>query len=369
MSLPPHASPDATMVITRKAGEAFFTPKRAVAILMTIFILASLAAFVYANNARPRVLVLQSYDLEYNWTRDIDVGLSRVFLNKPLMIRKHYMDTKRQPDRAFAEKQGVVARRIIDEWRPDVLIAVDDDAQRYAAKFYNNHPSMKIVFAGINGEVKPYGYDTSKNATGILERKQLLAVRDAMIEGARSKPGRQLRLAKIGDTSGSVKEDTHFIQEFDWKPAKLVSVDLVKTFDEWKAAVKKANEDADFILTTNYRRIEYSKDNRKLVPPKELVKWTEDNSAIPIIGTNGFYVEDGGMFAVATSPFEQGETAAEMALKIIEKGVEPKTIRIERTREFIVYMRPAAMKKHDFEVSKVYESFARAMNNYFDSAE
>jgi len=53
---------------------------------------------------------------------------------------------------------------------PDVLIAVDDNAQKYAAKYFVNHPRIKIVFSGINGSVQPYGYDTANNVTGILER-------------------------------------------------------------------------------------------------------------------------------------------------------------------------------------------------------
>jgi ABC-type uncharacterized transport system substrate-binding protein len=38
---------------------------------------------------------------------------------------------------------------------------------------------------------------------------------------------------------------------------------------------------------------------------------------LPIIGVNGFTVEDGAKFAVATSPFEQGEIAAKMAVQIL----------------------------------------------------
>ena len=344
----------------------WFTPKYVTYLLMGLFLSLSLAAFVFANNQKPRILVLQSYDLDYTWSRDINSAIDRALLGKRYLIRKHYMDTKRQTDREFAEKAGIIARRIIDEWRPTILIAVDDDAQRYAAKFYTNRDDMKVVFAGINGEIKPYGYDTANNATGILERKQFGAVRDVMIEAARGRQGRLLRFANIGDQSGSVKEDTLHMEEFDWKPASMVSSTLVRTFDEWQDAVRKANKEADFIVTTNYRRLEYSKTDRRPVPPKEVVEWTENNSTIPVIGTNGFYVEDGGGFAIGTSPFEQGEVAAEIAISIIEKGKKTTDIKVESTREFIVYMRPTRMKPHDFDLGKIYESFARAMNNYYE---
>lgn len=341
-----------------------------VRLLMALFIIGAMAVFVVINTAKPRVLVLHSYDTEYIWVRDINVGLNRVLLNKPYTMRWHYMDTKRNPDEAFKQRAGVLARRIIEDWDPNVIIAVDDDAQRYAVKLYTNHPKIKIVFAGINGEIEPYGYDKAHNVTGILERKQWRGVKNLISETVvhRVKEARPIRIAYVGDTSGSVKEDTKFLNTFDWKPYVLHSSKLVKTYDEWKAAVLKANKEADVLVTTNYRRIQVSEaDEKKMVPPEELVKWTEDNTPnVPIIGTNGFYVEDGGMMALATSPFEQGRVAGEMTVKILDKKMSPKQIPVESTQQFIAYMRAERLRQNGFMVPPVYESFSRAMNNYYE---
>lgn len=343
-----------------------------VRILMALFIIGAMAAFIVVNTAKPRVLVLHSYDTEYIWVRDINVGLNRTLLGKPYTLRWHYMDTKRNPDEAFKQRAGVLARRIIEDWDPDLIIAVDDDAQRYAVKLYANHPKIKIVFAGINGEIAPYGYDKARNVTGILERKQWLGVKNLIEETVRPRvpADRPVRIAYVGDTSGSVKEDTRFLNEFDWKPFILHRSKLVKTFDEWKAEVKRANLEADVLLTTNYRRIQASEaDDKKMVAPDELVKWTEDNTPkIPIIGTNGFYVEDGGMMALATSPFEQGRVAAEMTIQILDRKVSPNSIPVQSTQQFISYMRAERLRQNDFKVPPVYESFSRAMNNYYESS-
>jgi hypothetical protein len=313
---------------------------------------------------------LHSYDTEYIWVRDINIALNRKLGNKPYILRWHYMDTKRNPDDAFKQRSGVLARRIIDDWQPTVLIAVDDDAQRYAAKFYTDHPKIKIVFAGINGELEPYGYDKATNVTGILERKQWRGVKNLIMESVRPRvpADRPVRIAYIGDSSGSVKEDTKFLNEFDWKPFILHSSKLVKTFDEWKAEAFRANKEADVLLTTNYRRIQVSADDpKKFVPPDELVRWTEDNtSKIPVIGTNGFYVEDGGMMAIATSPFEQGRVAGEMTVAILDQKADPKALKVQSTQQFISYMRADRMAQNHFVVPQVYESFSRAMNNYFE---
>ena len=342
----------------------------AVRVLMAVFLLCALGAFIAVNVSKPRVLVLHSYDTEYIWVRDINVGLSRVLNTKPYTVRWHYMDTKRNPDEAFKQRAGILAHRIIEDWDPTLIIAVDDDAQRYAAKDYAGHPKIKIVFAGINGEIVPYGYDKVSNVTGILERKQWRGVKNLIDETVRSRvpAERAVKIAYVGDTSGSVKEDTKFLNEFDWKPFVLHRSKLVKTFDEWKSEVRRANLEADVLVTTNYRRIQISDaDEKKMVPPEELVKWTEDNtSKIPVIGTNGFYVEDGGMMALATSPFEQGRVAGEMTVQILDKGVLPKDIPVQSTQQFISYMRAERMRENNFKVPQVYESFSRAMNNYYE---
>ncbi len=351
---------------------------RLVRVLMAVFILGALAVFIGTNLTKPRILVLHSYDLDYSWVRDINVGIERVLRGKPYNIRWHYMDTKRNPGNDFRERAGLLARRIIEEWKPDLIIAIDDDAQKYAAMYYAVMPDdakrlpkkpMPIVFVGLNGESKPYGYDLAVNATGIFERKQWNAVKNLIGEAVAPRvQGRQVRIAYVGDTSGSVREDTHFLEAVDWSPYKLTRSKLVNTYDEWKEEVTRANKEADVLITTNYRRIQVSAgDTRRMVEPEELVKWTEDNTPnIPVIGTNGFYVEDGGMIALATSPFEQGEVGARMAVDILEKGTDPKSIPTQSTQQFIVYMRANLVRQNNFKVPRVYESFARAMNNYYE---
>lgn len=352
---------------------------RLVRVLMAVFILGALTVFIGTNLSKPRILVLHSYDLDYSWVRDVNVGIERVLRGKPYNIRWHYMDTKRNPGNDFRERAGLLARRIIEEWKPDLIIAVDDDAQKYAAMYYAVMPEdakrmkkkpMPIVFVGLNGESKPYGYDLAVNATGIFERKQWNAVKNLIGEAvAPGVKGRTVRIAYVGDTSGSVKEDTKFLEAFDWSPYKLTRSKLVSTYDEWKEEVTRANKEADVLITTNYRRIqETAADTRRMVEPEKLVKWTEENTPnIPVIGTNGFYVEDGGMIALATSPFEQGEVGAHMAVDILEKGVDPKKIPTQSTQQFIAYMRADLVRKNNFPVPRVYESFARAMNNYYEA--
>ncbi|OPX87815.1 MAG: hypothetical protein A4E53_02350 [Pelotomaculum sp. PtaB.Bin104] len=335
--------------------------------LIIIFFICLCVFVVSASFNKPRVLVLQSYYTDYSWTNDVDKGINKILEKKPYTIRRHYMDTKNHPEEDFKVKAGNTARKVIDEWRPDVILAVDDDAQQYAAKYYINDPRMKIVFAGINGEIAPYEYDKADNATGIVERKQLQALKDlyTQICQLQGKTGK-IRVISIGDRSGSVLEDEHFIETFNWDPVELVDSFNVNTFDEWKKAVIEAEGRADFLLLTNYRKIARSSDDKKLVPPEEIIDWTMKNSNVPGVGTNGFNVEDGYMMALGVSPYEQGEVAANMAVDIIDKGVSPKDIPVKETQQFIVEIRQSGLQKYNMVVPKIYEAFARATNYYYE---
>ena len=335
-------------------------------ILAGLFILITGAFIVWFNASKTKLLIVQSYDESYSWTRDVSVGLRRTLGDDAQITERwYYMDTKRHPSKTFKQNAGLSAQRVIDTWHPNLVIAVDDDAQEYALKHYVNDPHLAIVFAGVNGGVKQYGYEGASNVTGIYERKQLQGVKEVIgIIG--HELGHAPRVMHLGDTSGSVRKDEKFMLEFDWTPLDFKESRLVKTFVDWQQAVLEAPKQVDFIITSNYRALARSATDARLVPPREVVSWTEANSKVPVIGTNGFYVEDGGMLAIGTSPYEQGDVAARMALEILRKGRKPSSIPYEQSRQFVVFMRKSRLAAHGIKLPRIYEAFARATNNYYE---
>ena len=335
-------------------------------IFASIFVIGSAAILVRYNAARPVILVLQSYNTDYSWSRDVNIGLKRVFDGYTRnIIHYHYMDTKNHTNKAFLEKSGLLARRVIDSLQPNILIAVDDNAQSLVAKYYINHEKIKIVFAAVNAKPEKYGYTTANNVTGILERNQLSAIRDAFkLMGKEYTPDHPIRIANLGDLSNSVKINEEFIKEFDWSPVELKHSVLVETFPEWKEAVQRLENEVDFFFSTNYRTLKHKPGGTQNVPPEEVVQWTLENSKTPIIGSHGFFVEEGGPIAIATSPYEQGEVAARIAMDVI-KGKDIKSIPIRSTEQFIVFMREDIMKKKGINIDGVYKAFAIATNNYY----
>ena len=342
--------------------------RKITAVLIWIFLILTLGAVAWFKVTQPRILVLHSYAPDYSWTRDIDIGIKRVLDPKlRYKVQWHYMDTKNHPDQEFKRKAGVLARRAIDALQPSLIIAIDDDAQGYAAKEFAGKPDISIIFAGINATVDAYGYNQVSNATGIYERKPLLDLRRALSE-MRGPNGSELghRIMHLGDQSDSVKADIREMEAFDWAPFHIAESHLAQTFDDWKKAVAQAKDKADFILVSNYRNIYEAAGKPKLVNPSTVLKWTESNSPVPVVGMGGFMVEEGGMFAVGASGFEQGEISARMAIEVLDRGAIPKDIPQAMPRQFLVYIRHSLMAEHGISLPPLYEAFARASNNYYE---
>ncbi|MEO5360538.1 MAG: hypothetical protein H7843_08820 [Nitrospirota bacterium] len=343
--------------------------KAVINVLIVIFLLLSTAVVLFSSITKPIILVIHSYDPDYAWCRDITVGLQRVLKKHPnYSIKWHYMDVKNHTSPAFKRKAAIQAREAVQRWQPDVLILVDDDASELVGRYYVNHPKINIVFAGLNGEYSPYGYKGATNVTGILEHKQYKAMKETIdtIEKSRQVTTGTVKIMYIADNSTSLAIDKKYIDAFDWSPFEFLGSYVARDFTQWKKFITEGSARADYILVANYRTLKRSTGTGQdeLVRPNEVVEWTNSNSKVPVLGLNLFNVEDGCMLSVGVSPFEQGETAASMAVDIIDKHTSPRDIPIRLNEQFIVAMRKGMLTARGIELPEVYEVFARSTDNY-----
>ncbi|MBF0318270.1 MAG: hypothetical protein HQL01_00490 [Nitrospirae bacterium] len=341
------------------------------AAFIIIFLVLSAAVVLYSSIMKPIILVIHSYDPDYAWSRDITVGLQRVLKKHPnYSVKWYYMDLKNHNAPAFKRKAGIQAREAVQRWQPNVLILVDDDASELVGRRYVNTPGINIVFAGLNGEYSPYGYDKAVNVTGILEHKQFHAMKETIetIEKSSKKhvPAGQVKIMYIADNSTSLAIDKKYIDAFDWRPFEYLGSYVARDFEQWRKFVLEGGKKADYILVANYRTLKRTSQpaHNELVRPNEVVEWTNNNSKVPVFGLNLFNVEDGCMLSIGVSPFEQGEVAANMAVDIIDKNISPRDIPIRLNRQFVVAMRKGMLTEKGITLPEVYEVFARSTDNY-----
>jgi ABC-type uncharacterized transport system substrate-binding protein len=329
--------------------------------LCLLFLAAILVAAVWFNLSKPRVMILHSYHPSYAWTRDIDVGLRRI-VDKwhDVSVTWHYMDTKKIAEPQWLKRAGVIARRAIDREAPQVLIAIDDLAQDLAARHYVDRPGVNIVFAGVNASIEPYGYEHAENVTGIFEQKVLKAVKETLLAFRRDNMpvSPAPKLLYILDASPSLARDRPLIDAFDWSPIVYTGSIVARDFSHWKEIVAEHSTGVDYILVANYRKLPRADGAPGFADPREVMRWTDRNSAAPVIGVNAFNVEDGAMLSVGVSPYEQGEVAAQMARRILDEGISANDIPMRKSRQYVVAINQETMKRRRLKLPLIYEAYS-----------
>ncbi len=340
------------------------------ALFLLLFFVILIGGILWVNVNRPRVMVLHSYDNDYIWTRDVNEGINRVFDHQSnLYVQHHDMGTKKHSGKDYLRRAAVAARQAISRFEPDVLIAVDDYAQKLVAMEYVGHPSMSVVFAGVNGSIEPYGYDGAPNVTGILERKPVKALKQVLMILASTSPTEikgKPRVLFLSDASHSAERDAEYLDGHDWSPLEYLGHKSQSDYAGWKQQVLELEGKVDYLLVGGYRKVAADGDNAGFVPPEEIMEWTEQNSPAPVIGINIFNSRDGAMLSVGVSPYEQGEVAAEMAMAIIREGKRAGDIPVATSSQFVIAMRESVLQRRHIVVPEIFEAFAKATDNYFD---
>jgi ABC-type uncharacterized transport system substrate-binding protein len=229
---------------------------------------------------------------------------------------------------------------------------------------------MAMIYTGVGAEPNDYGFDNQKNIGGIMERfdTETLTETLKLIKSAMNKE--TLALVALVDNSTTSKYNVNnSFRTFSETLAPLnikLTYKVANTIDEWKENLRQAEEEADMLLFTLYHTIKCDMSEQpKRISPRDIVQWTLNNTSLLAIGAWGFFVEDGGEFAVGVSPFEQGNVAAQMAIDYLDHGISPADIGVQRTKESIIYMRENRLINQGFELPSIYRDFALATNNLF----
>jgi ABC-type uncharacterized transport system substrate-binding protein len=269
-----------------------------------------------------RVLLVHSYHPEYPWVDTITHGVQSVIQGQGIDLRVFYMDTKRHTDEAWKIRAGERAQAEVESFRPDVVIASDDDAQEYFARAYVGG-ALPIVFCGVDADPTKYGYPAS-NVTGVIERPHF---RESLELARRLRPIRRIAVLSCHDSTsivamGFMKQEQLDVEVVEWV--------LANDFDEWQAAIARLNNAVDALVIRSYQAVKVpgSVEN---VPPVQVAEWTIAHTTIPTIAFHDFEIQDGLLVGVVKSGMEYGRKAAECGLQILD-GTSPAALPIMRAK-------------------------------------
>ena len=265
---------------------------------------------VFPAHAAKRVLFVDSYHEGYEWSDGITEGIRSVLGNTDVVLKIFRMDTKRNTDESYKKSAALQAKEIIESFRPDVVIASDDNASKYLIVPYFKDTKVPFVFCGVNYTAEAYGFPCS-NVTGMVELPPAVKLIYSLKHFKRiTKVGYlaadTLTERKDGEfTKHDVREE--FIERY------------VTTFDEWKTQFRRLQDEVDVLIVGNNGGIK-GWDNA------DAQRFTSNNTRIPT-GCLLDWLAPFAFLGATRSAQEQGRYSAATALKIID-GTSPADIPI-----------------------------------------
>ncbi|MGK0289040.1 MAG: ABC-type uncharacterized transport system substrate-binding protein [bacterium] len=300
--------------------------------LKKIFFISLFLSFFWNNGivyAQKKCFVVTSYHQGYEWQDNL-VQAVRSTLDQKCVIKQFNMDSKRYPDPAYIKKQALLAKKIIEEWKPDVLIVTDDNASKYLVKPYFKNKTIPIVFCGVNWTVKEYGYPYS-NATGMVE---IDPIRPLIKQIKRILPFVRHGACLSNDRLSARKACTRF-QLFFRKFGIDIQNIFVKKMSNFEAKYKQS-QTKEFVIFYNYAGIQnWNSEKAKNITLRHTKKLT--TSTLDFMSK---YV----VLTVSKLAEEQGEFAGKVAVKILE-GYQPNDFQIIANHRWNLYLNEELLQK------------------------
>jgi ABC-type uncharacterized transport system substrate-binding protein len=237
-----------------------------------------------------KVLVVHSYNQQYEWVSTISRGIKRVFEpEKGISLETIFMDTRNVISEEEMAIAGQRARDIITQWDPDLVITVDDNAQEYVGKYYAGKKRPLIVFCGVSRPIEEYGY-AAGNVTGIREISTLKKAVDFLDQNIT--PVKNISIISDDSTLSeyliSIARD-----EMESMGKKVILSQRANSFNKWKTAVSECQKNgsgAIFVILYDDVRA----DDGTVLPSEKVIRWSAENSRIPVFGLGADMVDKFG---------------------------------------------------------------------------
>lgn len=290
--------------------------KRSLTSLFTIFFLLSFSTLVLAADVKgKKVLFIDSYHEGYEWSDGITNGVKQVLDGKGIELKIVRMDTKRNADEEFKKQAGEKAKAAIDEFKPDVVIAADDNASKYVIVSYFKDSQLPFVFCGVNWDASIYGFPW-KNVTGMLEVTPIPQLLEQLKPFAKGS-----RIGFLGPDNETARKEAEAYK-------KVFGIQLVeyfaKDYDDWKKGFEALQTSSDILIIESDGGLYKDK-------TADMKAFVEAGSKIPS-GAAYDFMAPLTLMAFAKVAEEQGAWAADAALKILG-GADPSSIAIAKNKE------------------------------------
>jgi ABC-type uncharacterized transport system substrate-binding protein len=280
--------------------------------LCIFFIATAASAGKYTGK---KILYIDSYHEGYAWSDGIVAGIKDVLKGTDIELKIFRMDTKRNATNEYKEATALKAKALIEELKPNVVIASDDNASLYIVSRFYKDAAIPFVFCGVNWDVSNYKYPY-KNATGMVEVNGVTQLLEKMKPFAKG--------GRIGYLSANEFTDQKEADVYK----KIFKINMTnyftKDFADWKDKFTKLQTEVDMVVIGNNAGIKgWNEEDAKAfvlantkVPTGALYDWCTPYALLGAVNV----------------PEEQGQWSAQTALKILD-GTPPSSIKIASNKK------------------------------------
>lgn len=301
-------------------------------ILIVLFSLLT-HSFSVAEESKKQLLFVNSYHTGYKWSDDIERGLLKALnitvredgthdtSRSSVDIKIFRMNTKINKSENSKKQAAITAKKLIEEWQPDIVVASDDNASRYLLAPYYKNSDLPFVFCGVNWDASSYGFPTS-NITGMIEVGPIHELVDLLHNYTKGH-----RISYIGANNPSTVKNKERLEKVLGE--KFHSGKLVGNFKEWQQAYIYLQESTDMLIWLSPIGIRNWEDKKAI---SHIFKHTKIPTGAT--GDNNITYSLLGKVKIAE---EQGWWSGKTALKILS-GTSPSDIPVTNNKQSQLYL-------------------------------
>jgi len=130
-------------------------------------ILFCLMPQLVAAAPQKRCLYINAYHDGYAWSDGIRKALFEE-LHGVCTVREELLDSKLHPEPEFLKQRARAIMQVVRDWKPDIVIASDDNSIRWVVQPWLRNSGLPVVFCGLNWSMDEYELPYA-NTTGMIE--------------------------------------------------------------------------------------------------------------------------------------------------------------------------------------------------------
>lgn len=287
-------------------------------ITKTLIVTVLGCCLISGNTFAKKVLFIDSYHEGYAWSDGITSAVKKVIGASGNELKIIRMDTKRNGSEEFIKEAAKKAKEVIDSYKPDVVIAADDNASKYVIAPNYKDAALPFVFCGVNWDAGSYGFPC-KNITGMVEVSPVPLVL------------KYLKMYAKGDRVGVLAPDNitsqKNIEAFKKNFGLKITEYLAKNAEDYKNGFAELQTKCDMLILVS---------DGGLYDKTDVEEYCQKNTKIPT-GSMDDFMAPKALISFTKLSTEQGEWAAKTALEILD-GKSPAEIPIAKNEKGDLYL-------------------------------